>query len=103
MGLGELFHCADSDLRITCANGNSVIFKGLDDGKAEIRHLPQGELTEVWIEEASEVSEEEFNQLDIRLRGGGPQADGAHLQPCVRAALAEAAVLLTRRIPGRGR
>ena len=29
-GLGELFHCADSDLRITCANGNSVIFKGLD-------------------------------------------------------------------------
>ena len=30
-GLGELFHCADSDLRITCANGNSVIFKGLDD------------------------------------------------------------------------
>ena len=71
-GLGELFHCADSDLRITCANGNSVIFKGLDDTeKLKSVTFPKGELTEVWIEEASEVSEEEFNQLDIRLRGGG--------------------------------
>ena len=30
-GLSALFACKESDLRITCANGNSVIFKGLDD------------------------------------------------------------------------
>lgn len=71
-GLGELFTCRESDLRITCANGNSVIFKGLDDTeKLKSVTFPKGELTEVWVEEASEIREEDFNQLDVRLRGKG--------------------------------
>ncbi len=71
-GLSELFSCKDSDLRISCANGNSVIFKGLDDTeKLKSITFPKGELTDIWIEEASEVQEEDFNQLDVRLRGKG--------------------------------
>ena len=71
-GLSELFSCKDSDPRISCANGNSVIFKGLDDTeKLKSITFPKGELTDIWIEEASEVLEEDFNQLDVRLRGKG--------------------------------
>lgn len=71
-GLESLFSCKESDMRITCANGNAVIFKGLDDTeKLKSITFPKGELTDVWIEEASEVLEEDFNQLDVRLRGKG--------------------------------
>lgn len=71
-GLSELFSGKDSDLRISCANGNSVIFKGLDDTeKLKSITFPKGELTDIWIEEASEILEEDFNQLDVRLRGKG--------------------------------
>lgn len=71
-GLDGLFRCLDSDLRITCQNGNSVIFKGLDDAeKLKSVTFPKGELTEIWIEEASEIEEADFDQLDVRLRGRG--------------------------------
>ncbi len=33
-GLGSLFRFAQGELRITCLNGNSVIFKGLEDRKS---------------------------------------------------------------------
>ena len=71
-GLEGLFNCKESDMRITCANGNSVIFKGLDDTeKLKSVTFPKGELTDIWVEEASEIQEEDFNQLDVRLRGKG--------------------------------
>ena len=59
-------------MRITCnLNKNAIIFKGLDDvEKLKSITFAKGELTDVWIEEASEVLEESFNQLDVRLRGG---------------------------------
>lgn len=73
-GLGSLFNCVDSDMRITCANGNGAIFKGLDNAeKLKSVTFPKGELTDIWVEEASEVSEKDFNQLDLRLRGRGAQ------------------------------
>jgi len=73
-GLSQLFRVNESDLRISCANGNSVIFKGLDDAeKLKSITFPRGELTDIWIEEASEIVEEDFNQLDVRLRGKGTQ------------------------------
>lgn len=71
-GLGSLFKCVDSDLRITCKNGNAVIFKGLDDPeKIKSVTFQKGELTDIWIEEASELTQAQFNQLDLRLRGRG--------------------------------
>ncbi len=72
-GLSGLFKCSNSELRITCINGSEVIFKGLDDPeKLKSVTFPSGELTDIWIEEASELSEGQFNQLDLRLRGQGP-------------------------------
>lgn len=66
------FRVAESDMRLECVlTGNSVIFAGLDDSeKLKSVTFPNGELTDIWIEEASEISEKDFNQLDIRLRGG---------------------------------
>lgn len=71
-GLQQLFKINESDLRITCLNGNSAVFKGLDDTeKLKSITFTKGELTDIWMEEASETLEADFNQLNIRLRGKG--------------------------------
>ena len=71
-GLSDHFKINESDLRIRCKlNGNEIIFKGLDDTeKLKSITFGKGELTDVWVEEASETEEASFNQLDVRLRGG---------------------------------
>ncbi len=70
-GVESLFRCRDSLMSISCINGNTAIFKGLDDSeKLKSVTFPKGELTDIWVEEASEISEADFNQLDVRLRGG---------------------------------
>lgn len=71
--LREYFKINESDLRIKClATGNEVVFEGLDDvEKLKSITFSKGELTDVWIEEASETLEPDFNQLDVRLRGKG--------------------------------
>ncbi len=73
-GLGGYFKFSETDMRLTCANGNSALFKGLDNvEKLKSVTFSRGELTDIWVEEASEVEEAEFNQLDLRLRGRGGQ------------------------------
>lgn len=69
-GLNKYFKI--NDLYITCKlNKNAVVFKGLDNiEKLKSITFPSGELTDVWIEEASETTEEALNQLITRLRGG---------------------------------
>ena len=71
--LSKYFKINESDLRIKCLlNGNEIIFSGLDDvEKLKSITFSKGELTDVWIEEASEILEADFNQLDVRLRGKG--------------------------------
>lgn len=71
--LGMHFKINESDLRIKCLlNGNEIIFSGLDDvEKLKSVTFSKGELTDIWIEEASEILESDFNQLDVRLRGKG--------------------------------
>ena len=60
-----------ADMRIRF-NKNEIIFAGLDDvEKLKSITFSNGELTDIWIEEASEITESDFNQLDIRLRGEG--------------------------------
>ena len=67
--VGSLFDI--TDLRIRCHNGNEVIFRGLDDvEKIKSTTFENGELTDIWIEEATETTEEDINQLKVRLRGG---------------------------------
>lgn len=55
-----------SDMAITFANGSKIIFAGLDDVE-KLKSIYN--ITGIWIEEASELEESDFNQLDIRLRG----------------------------------
>ena len=71
-GVEECFRVTESEMRIVCTlNGNGVIFAGVDDPeKLKSITFAGGEVTDIWIEEASELQESEFNQLDIRLRGG---------------------------------
>lgn len=54
------------DMAIFFANGSQILFAGLDD--VEKLKSIYG-ITGIWIEEASELLESDFNQLDIRLRG----------------------------------
>ena len=62
-----LFRTNKTDLSMFCkVNGNEILFTGLDD--VEKLKSVYG-ITDIWIEEASEISETDFNQLDLRLRG----------------------------------
>lgn len=54
-----------SDMYMRFKNGSEVLFAGLDDVE-KLKSIFN--VTGVWIEEASEVLESDFNQLDIRLR-----------------------------------
>lgn len=54
------------DMRIVFKNGSEIMFAGLDDVE-KLKSIYN--ITGVWIEEASEITEADFNQLDIRLRG----------------------------------
>lgn len=69
-GLGRLFLFQDSAMRVRCVkSGNTAVFRGLDDvEKLKSITFPSGGLTDIWIEEASEITEADFNQLDLRLR-----------------------------------
>lgn len=58
-----------SDYTITFDNGSQIIFKGCDDPE-KIKSFY--ECTDMWIEEATELTEYEFNQLNIRMRANSP-------------------------------
>ena len=70
--LGEHFKINESDMRIRCKlTGNEVAFAGLDDvEKIKSITFENGELTDIWVEEATETQEADINQLKVRLRGG---------------------------------
>lgn len=54
------------ELEIRFPNGSIILFAGLDDVE-KLKSIYN--ITGIWIEEASELTEGDFNQLDIRLRG----------------------------------
>lgn len=70
--LSEHFKINESDMRIICKlTGNEVAFAGLDDvEKIKSITFANGELTDIWVEEATECQEADINQLKVRLRGG---------------------------------
>ena len=53
------------DMRVQFPNGSEILFSGLDDVE-KLKSIFS--VTGIWIEEASELLEEDFGQLDIRLR-----------------------------------
>jgi hypothetical protein len=55
-----------SPKKITLANGNEIIFYGLDDPE-KIKSISG--ITSVWVEEATELNYQDFAQLTLRVRG----------------------------------
>jgi phage terminase large subunit len=70
--LHKFFKINESDMRIKCTiTNNEVAFAGLDDvEKIKSITFESGELTDIWVEEATETQEADINQLKVRLRGG---------------------------------
>ena len=66
-GLTDEFHVNLTDKTITYKeNGSQIMFSGLDD----VEKLKSIEgVTSIWVEEATELTQEDFEQLDLRLRG----------------------------------
>lgn len=73
LGLSDAFKITSSPLKITCTNGNEILFGGVnDDGQREkLKSITasSGKLTDVWIEEATEITQADFEIIDDRLRG----------------------------------
>lgn len=72
-----------SPLMLECkANGNQIIFRGVNDEKQREKlksiTFKKGKLTDVWIEEATEITQSDFEIIDDRLRGQLP--DGQFYQ-----------------------
>ena len=66
-----------SPLQITfIPNGNKIIFRGMNDDnqreKLKSITFQKGKLTDVWIEEATEITQADFEIIDDRLRGQLP-------------------------------
>lgn len=59
----------NSDMYIKFRNGSTIFFAGMDDPE-KIKSI--FDITMIWLEEASELDEGDFNQLDIRLRTDFP-------------------------------
>lgn len=66
-----------SPLKLTCkANGNQIIFRGMNDDKQREKlksiTFQKGKLTDVWCEEATELTQADLEIIDDRLRGELP-------------------------------
>ncbi len=71
--LEKFFKFRIADLVITCVNGYSVTFVGLDDVEKLKSIVPEkGGMTDIWVEEATEVSKPVIKLLLKRQRGGDP-------------------------------
>lgn len=60
-------HCTvnQTTYTITLPNESVFLFKGLDDSE-KIKSIT--DITDIWAEEATELSEDDYTQLDLRLR-----------------------------------
>jgi len=65
-GLSDIYTENKSTQFILFSNGSQILFKGMDDPE-KIKSIAG--ITRVWIEEATELSKEDFMQLNLRLRG----------------------------------
>lgn len=75
LGLDSYFNCTVSPMEITyIPTGQKILFRGLDDGlKITSISVDKGVLCFVDIEEAYEITEDDFNKLDMSIRGEVPE------------------------------
>jgi len=67
IGASSLFDFNKTDRELTNRiTGSKILFRGLDDPE-KIKSIAG--ITRNWIEEASELAEQDFDQLNLRLRG----------------------------------
>ena len=73
--LDEFWECSVSPMQmIYKPTGQKILFRGLDDGmKITSISVEHGSLCFVWIEEAYEIREDDFNKLDMSVRGELPE------------------------------
>ena len=71
MGVRELFTYSESptgEMTIKCPNNNVILFRGFDN--VEKLKSIKG-ISSAWLEEASEFTEDDLDQLNLRIRGKG--------------------------------
>lgn len=56
-------------LDITLPNGSIILFKGMDDSE-KIKSI--ADITDIWCEESTELTLDDFSQLNLRLRALNP-------------------------------
>jgi phage terminase large subunit len=69
--LSRFFKINQQDMTITClVNQNQILFKGLDD-KEKIKGIKalNGNIKHLWIEEANQITQDDFIYLNNSLRG----------------------------------
>lgn len=66
LGLSSFFEVNKTEMTFTSVTGTQILLLGLDD--AEKLKSIHG-VTDVWAEEATELSEDDLTQLNLRLRG----------------------------------
>ena len=70
LGLAGRFRVNKSDGVIEAPCGAQILFTGVDNAEKIKSVSPRrGALTDIWIEEATELNYEDYKQLDKRLRG----------------------------------
>lgn len=67
MGILDMCKISKTTLDIELPSGSTIIFKGADE---ESKLLSISGVTVTWVEEATEISKEIFDQLVLRMRGG---------------------------------
>ena len=75
---GRFWKINASNMIIECTtNGNQILFRGALDSTQRERlksiAFKRGKLTDVWIEEATELTQDDFEIIDDRLRGQLPE------------------------------
>ncbi len=65
-GLSPAFEPKDSQLRIECPHHSEIISSGIDDPE-KLKSIH--DITGIWVEEATELSENDFEEINRRLRG----------------------------------
>lgn len=68
-GIGKIVKINKTDMTMEFINGTQILCMGLDDPE-KIKSTP--DITSYWIEEPTEITMNDFIQLDLRLRGKTP-------------------------------
>ena len=74
LGLNDQFKSTVSPMEIILTQtGQKILFNGLDEGmKLTSMTVPKGVLCWVWCEECYELKEDDFNKIDMSIRGAMP-------------------------------